>query len=250
MKIKGITFFNSGYYKRVKILDDSVIVDGNKYSDMIKTGKKFSDSIRGLDDKTVKEEIINKFIIENRIDYLSDGHNRISPIYEYLIGARNNRELYIKSLPSVECRNTILIKYLSDRYDFLLNNLDSESAIVLHQDSISQYDEEMTFRLASKYGQLYEIEKDFIKYIIDVLYDGKEIEIKRNTIPGIYQEKTESYDIIGLKKKLKIDNSYSEYNYIFEGNNAIIAEVKKIIEEYNNNYRNAAKLQLKMEEFK
>ena len=243
MNIYGLKYLDKNDYNSISIDEGIISVSSNAKMSTIPVGRPFRESLKGLDDESKVNEVIDYFLRNNRLTFINDCSFCI-------VVGNENRLLKFKVNPTKENKSKIFNKYLADRSETLLS-IPVDTYIIDDTSKMSSYSiingDTMRFVLASKEHKYLDFERRFLKELLGHVFDD-EAHIKtiyHKDEDGNDTKEVDGVFIIGEHprgSRIRVNHLNNEIKM------AVISHNTRIRKEKEEN-ETAKKMQLKMEGF-
>lgn len=253
IKISNKKLLDSNFYNKIVLVQEDDLVKVNvsgkiPFKTEKSTSQSFSDSIKYKDSNDQIIDIINYFLNYDKINQIVpnnllgyyDGRFETIHSEDRVLAFQLNKNDKLQQLP-----NMIYNKYSNDRRLFIENNKDCKNILI-------------TSGYYSRYERINDtiIGERIIIHIIDNKYTNIEYKALDDLLKNIIEEKNEKISYV-WNKKYSYPTLKKDYGGIIKCGDLTInvntdipyKYVNNCIEEYNKNFEENKKLQLKMEGF-
>lgn len=186
MQIVGKTYLNNGNYICIAVNPNIIIVRGNGTFIENKASQRLTDSFDGKKDNEIVREVIDYFLKNNKLAYISN---------ESAVSI-DGKKLIIRNICDPVILKRIVDKYLLDRFEFTKNKEFNNCTIDMSNTS-SGYNEEGKYLLAATEDEYHKFrlcgrELKFINDLLKEMYADEivclKLDDKRFEITALYNE--------------------------------------------------------------
>lgn len=267
MKIKGLKHLNSNWYDSIMIRnktkeDIQIDVKSKNAPDTIKIDQSFYSKIKQLNDKEKINEIIRYFLNNNKIKCI-DNNKYLENYKNNFVTISGSRDLFLKiekGTFDTKINSEIINKYILDRNEFLINNIDIKNIEIFFGDNKSSYDiytdeyyyknePVLSLRLFNNDRKLYKFEEDFLINFIKNKISSVAEEIQFKYSNGLPQ-KIYFYGFNAMKFGDYRGNYIISSKFIINLDTVLFNKIIPLINEHNNELKNVKRLQITFDDLK